>query len=62
IIPGPAGILQLAQLRKTAEIKEGGHKCEMLTQEVKVFHKDASTVNSGSGASTSKESYWVEEI
>nr|GEV77156.1 hypothetical protein [Tanacetum cinerariifolium] len=33
IIPGPAGILQLAQLRKTAEIREGGHNCEMLTQE-----------------------------
>ncbi|GKA47918.1 transposase, MuDR, MULE transposase domain protein [Tanacetum coccineum] len=33
IIPGPAGILQLAQLRKTTEIREGGHNCEMLTQE-----------------------------
>ncbi|GJV54828.1 transposase, MuDR, MULE transposase domain protein [Tanacetum coccineum] len=33
IIPGPAGILQLAQIRKTAEIREGGHNCEMLTQE-----------------------------
>nr|GEV40524.1 hypothetical protein [Tanacetum cinerariifolium] len=29
---------------------------------VKVFHKDASAVNSGSGASTSRESYWAEEI
>nr|GEW30835.1 hypothetical protein [Tanacetum cinerariifolium] len=33
IIPGPAGILQLAQLRKIAEIRESGHNCEMLTQE-----------------------------
>ncbi|GJY90803.1 transposase, MuDR, MULE transposase domain protein [Tanacetum coccineum] len=33
IIPGPAGILQLAQIRKTAETREGGHNCEMLTQE-----------------------------
>nr|GEZ87173.1 hypothetical protein [Tanacetum cinerariifolium] len=33
IIPGRAGILQLAQLRKTSEIKEGGHNGEMLTQE-----------------------------
>ncbi|GKF29156.1 hypothetical protein Tco_0095498, partial [Tanacetum coccineum] len=33
IIPGPVGILQVAQLRKTAEIREGGHNCEMLTQE-----------------------------
>nr|GEU89762.1 hypothetical protein [Tanacetum cinerariifolium] len=29
---------------------------------VKVFHKDASAVNSGSGAGTSRESYWAEEI
>ncbi|GJU67569.1 transposase, MuDR, MULE transposase domain protein, partial [Tanacetum coccineum] len=43
IIPGPAGILQLAQLRKTAEIREGGHKCEMLTQEyVKKITEEAS--------------------
>nr|GEW38852.1 tyrosine-protein kinase, non-receptor Jak2 [Tanacetum cinerariifolium] len=28
---------------------------------VKVFHKDASAVNSGSGASTSRESYWAEK-
>nr|GEY46411.1 hypothetical protein [Tanacetum cinerariifolium] len=150
IIPGPAGILQLAQLRKTTKIKEGGHNCEMLTQDdmktfiknekvekvvtviksctpnmlgdltvtlkdlsaiisgtihykvlndevygkvisvgaililrnvlvfspkssglylniilkniVKVFYKDASAVNSGYGASTSRESYWAEEI
>nr|GEV02866.1 hypothetical protein [Tanacetum cinerariifolium] len=136
IIPGPACILQLAQLRKTAEIRKGGHNCEMLTQEyvrniteeasdddhfmltlkylsgiisgtihdkvlndevygkaisvgavlilrnvsvfsskssglylnitlkniVKVFHKDTSAVNSGSGASTSRESYWAEKI
>ncbi|GJV07792.1 reverse transcriptase domain-containing protein [Tanacetum coccineum] len=166
IIPGPAGILQLAQLRKTSEIREGGHNGEMLTQEyvrkiteeaseddhftrgpwlsangklenvvaviksctpnmlgdlkvtlkdlsgmisgtihykvlndevygkaisvgavlilrnvsvfspkssghylnitlkniVKVFHKDTSAVNSGSGASTSMESYWAVEI
>nr|GEY83327.1 hypothetical protein [Tanacetum cinerariifolium] len=33
IIPGPAGILQLAQLHKTSEIKEGGHNGEMSTQE-----------------------------
>nr|GEY99282.1 hypothetical protein [Tanacetum cinerariifolium] len=33
IILGPAYILQLVQLRKTAEIEEGGHNCEMLTQE-----------------------------
>nr|GFA74165.1 hypothetical protein [Tanacetum cinerariifolium] len=33
IIPVPASILQLAQIRKTAEIREGGHNCEMLTQE-----------------------------
>ncbi|GJT46815.1 hypothetical protein Tco_0955530 [Tanacetum coccineum] len=33
IIPGPAGILQLAQIRKTAETRECGHNCEMLTQE-----------------------------
>ncbi|GJT52515.1 hypothetical protein Tco_0978672 [Tanacetum coccineum] len=32
IIPGPAGILQLAQLHKTSEIREGGHNGEMLTQ------------------------------
>ncbi|GJX56972.1 hypothetical protein Tco_0286869 [Tanacetum coccineum] len=111
IIPGPAGILQLAQLRKTSEIREGGHNGEMLTQEYvrkiteeaseddhftrgpwlsavqylaaegsiatrcfgeletfikngnfKVFHKDTSAVNSGSGASTSRESYWAVEI
>nr|GEX41141.1 reverse transcriptase domain-containing protein [Tanacetum cinerariifolium] len=29
---------------------------------VKVFHKDTSAMNSGSGASTSRESYWAEEI
>nr|GEW23117.1 hypothetical protein [Tanacetum cinerariifolium]GEX18542.1 hypothetical protein [Tanacetum cinerariifolium] len=33
VISGPAGILQLAQLRKTSEIKEGGHNGEMSTQE-----------------------------
>nr|GEU59933.1 putative reverse transcriptase domain-containing protein [Tanacetum cinerariifolium] len=33
IIPGPAGILQLVQLRKTTEIRGGGHNDEMLTQE-----------------------------
>nr|GEW23114.1 hypothetical protein CTI12_AA065890 [Tanacetum cinerariifolium]GEX18539.1 hypothetical protein CTI12_AA065890 [Tanacetum cinerariifolium] len=33
IIPGPAGILQLAQLCKTSEIKEGGYNGEMLTHE-----------------------------
>nr|GEY63711.1 hypothetical protein [Tanacetum cinerariifolium] len=33
IIPGPAGILQLAQLRKTLEIKKGGHNGEMSTHE-----------------------------
>nr|GEV82126.1 hypothetical protein [Tanacetum cinerariifolium] len=33
IIPGPAGILQLAQLRKASEIREGGHNGEMSTQE-----------------------------
>nr|GEV82297.1 hypothetical protein [Tanacetum cinerariifolium] len=29
---------------------------------LKVFHKDTSAVNSGYGASTSRESYWAEEI
>nr|GEZ02471.1 hypothetical protein [Tanacetum cinerariifolium] len=78
IIPGPACILQLAQLRKTSEIKEGGHNGEMSTQEyvrkiteeaseddhftLKVFHKDTSVVDSGYGASTSRKSYWAEEI
>ncbi|GJX29263.1 transposase, MuDR, MULE transposase domain protein [Tanacetum coccineum] len=33
IIPGLAGILQLAQLRKTSEIREGGHNSEMSTHE-----------------------------
>nr|GEX38396.1 hypothetical protein [Tanacetum cinerariifolium] len=33
IIPGPTGILQLVQLRKTSEIREGGHNGEMSTQE-----------------------------
>nr|GEX57662.1 RNA-directed DNA polymerase, eukaryota [Tanacetum cinerariifolium] len=33
IIPGPAGILQLALLRKISEIREGGHNGEMSTQE-----------------------------
>ncbi|GJU20144.1 transposase, MuDR, MULE transposase domain protein [Tanacetum coccineum] len=33
IIPGPAGILQLVQLHKTSEIKEGSHNGEMLKQE-----------------------------
>nr|GEW98397.1 hypothetical protein [Tanacetum cinerariifolium] len=33
IIPGPAGILQLAQLHKTSEIREGGHNGEMSSQE-----------------------------
>ncbi|GJR16913.1 transposase, MuDR, MULE transposase domain protein [Tanacetum coccineum] len=43
IIPGPAGILQLAQLRKTTKIREGGHNCEMLTQEyVRKITKKAS--------------------
>ncbi|GJU72338.1 GPCR kinase [Tanacetum coccineum] len=104
IIPGLVGILQLAQLRKTSEIREGGHNGEILTQEyvldhevygkaisigavlilrnvsvffpkssdhylnitlkniVKIFHKDTSAVNSCSGASTSRESYWAVEI
>ncbi|GJZ00481.1 transposase, MuDR, MULE transposase domain protein [Tanacetum coccineum] len=160
IIPSPAGILQLAQLRKTSDIREGGHNDEISTQEyirkiteeaseddhftrgpwlsavqylaaegsittgcfgnmkplskmenlksiihykvlndevcgkaisvgavlilrnvsvfspksfghylnitlkniVKVFQKDTSAVNSGSSASTSRESYWAEEI
>nr|GEW42581.1 hypothetical protein [Tanacetum cinerariifolium] len=160
IIPGPAGILRLAQLRKTSKIREGDHNGEMSTQEyvgkiteeaseddhfmrgpwlsavqylaaegsiatgcfgelktfikngklekvvavmksctpnmlgdltvtlkdlsgmisvfspkssghylnitlkniVKIFHKDTSAVNSGSGASTSRESYWAVEI
>nr|GFA96077.1 hypothetical protein [Tanacetum cinerariifolium] len=163
IIPDPAGILQLAQLRKTSEIKEGGHNNEIAVQYlaaeggiatgcfgdmktfirngklekvvaviksctpnmlgdltvtlkdlsgmmsgtihykvlneevygnaisvgavlilrnvsvfspkslghylnitlkniVKVFHNDTSVVNSGSGASTSRKSYWAEEI
>nr|GEZ29139.1 hypothetical protein [Tanacetum cinerariifolium] len=33
IIPGPAGILQLARLRKTSEIRKGRHNGEMLTHE-----------------------------
>nr|GFA53110.1 hypothetical protein [Tanacetum cinerariifolium] len=33
IIHVPASILQAAKLRKTAEIREGGHDCEMPTQE-----------------------------
>nr|GEV58351.1 hypothetical protein [Tanacetum cinerariifolium] len=43
IIPCPASILQLAQLRKTSEIKEGGHNGEMSTQEcVRKITKEAS--------------------
>nr|GEU39337.1 hypothetical protein [Tanacetum cinerariifolium] len=33
IIPGHVGILQSAQLRKTSEIRKGGHNGEMSTQE-----------------------------
>nr|GEZ43973.1 hypothetical protein [Tanacetum cinerariifolium] len=33
IISGPAGILQLARLRKTSKIREGGDNGEMSTQE-----------------------------
>ncbi|GKC91756.1 hypothetical protein Tco_1152405 [Tanacetum coccineum] len=43
IIPGPAGILQAAKLRKTTEIREGGHECVMPTHEyVRKIIEDAS--------------------
>ncbi|GJW20305.1 transposase, MuDR, MULE transposase domain protein [Tanacetum coccineum] len=43
--------------------KSSGHYLNItLKNIVKVFHKDTSAVNSGSGASTSRESYWAEEI
>nr|GEY05416.1 hypothetical protein [Tanacetum cinerariifolium] len=42
IIPGHAGILQLTQLHKTSEIREGGHNGEMSTQEyVRKLTKEA---------------------
>ncbi|GKD34741.1 hypothetical protein Tco_1250250 [Tanacetum coccineum] len=43
IMPGLAGILQAAKLRKTTKIREGGHNCEMPTQEyVRKINEDAS--------------------
>ncbi|GJT18432.1 transposase, MuDR, MULE transposase domain protein [Tanacetum coccineum] len=43
--------------------KSSGHYLNItLKNIVKVFHKDTSAVNSGSGASTSRESYWAVEI
>ncbi|PWA68475.1 hypothetical protein CTI12_AA273780 [Artemisia annua] len=33
IIPGPAGIVQLAKRRKQAGVREGGQECVILTQE-----------------------------
>ncbi|GJY46171.1 uncharacterized mitochondrial protein-like protein [Tanacetum coccineum] len=43
--------------------KSSGHYLNItLKNMVKVFHKDTSAVNSGSGASTSRESYWAVEI
>ncbi|GJV60047.1 putative reverse transcriptase domain-containing protein [Tanacetum coccineum] len=43
--------------------KSSGHYLNItLKNIVKVFHKDTSAVNSGSGASTSMESYWAVEI
>ncbi|GKD12533.1 transposase, MuDR, MULE transposase domain protein [Tanacetum coccineum] len=43
--------------------KSSGHYLNItLKNIVKVFHKDTLAVNSGSGASTSRESYWAVEI
>nr|GEX84992.1 hypothetical protein [Tanacetum cinerariifolium] len=33
ILPGPAGIVQAAKLRKTIDIREGGHECVTPTHE-----------------------------
>ncbi|GKF47325.1 hypothetical protein Tco_0137127 [Tanacetum coccineum] len=43
IIPSPVGILHVAKLHKTTDIREGGHDCVMVTQEyVRKIIKDAS--------------------
>ncbi|GKE28143.1 hypothetical protein Tco_1443527 [Tanacetum coccineum] len=43
--------------------KSSGHYLNItLKNIVKIFHKDTPGVNSGSGASTSRESYWAVEM